>query len=113
MAYSLAANLRATRRRLLCLAVAVLGVTPIFFANACSAAFGITVAFLSLTIAFIVTGRLTPRVIKTSLAVLAVLLVVLFPLVSGFLNRSLGNRTGGQATGTATCTRAIDAATRV
>ncbi len=59
MAYSFAVNLRSTRLRLVCLAGAALGVTPIFFADARSAAFGIAPAFVILTIAFIVTGRLT------------------------------------------------------
>jgi Tol biopolymer transport system component/O-antigen ligase len=110
VALSLAINLRNTRLRLLALAIAIIAAVPILLADARSAAMGFAVGAVVLIVWSMVTGRLTARVVGVAVTCVLLVLVFAFPYVSSTLARSLRSD-GNVATRTATCTRAIDAAT--
>ncbi|MDH3708149.1 MAG: hypothetical protein OES57_18945, partial [Acidimicrobiia bacterium] len=57
-AYGLAVNLQKVWLKWVCLGVAALGVSPLLLASARSASLGVVVAFVVLTFAFLVLGRL-------------------------------------------------------
>jgi len=88
MAYSLGVNLRNRRLKILALAVSVAAVSPLLLASARSASFGIVAAFIVLSIAFMVLGRLPGKQVMAWLLLAFVAAIPTYPYLADLWSSS-------------------------
>ena len=88
MAYSLGVNLRNRRLKILALAVSAAAVSPLLIASARSASFGIVAAFVVLSIAFIVLGRLPGKQVMAWLLLAFVAAIPAYPYLADLWSSS-------------------------
>ncbi|MFP5256679.1 MAG: O-antigen ligase family protein [Acidimicrobiia bacterium] len=91
VAYSLAVNLPRTRTRFAWLAVSGAAATPLVVSNTRAATLGLSVAFVLLSLALIVTRRLEAKVLVAGLVVASICAIPAAPMLASTWERSVAN----------------------